>query len=72
MTTTIAEILRAIERCRPKPVYVFCHPDDRERITTALTLLPSVRVLTHQLVPVGQLWIAEDLPFTDEDLQERL
>lgn len=71
MTTTIAQILHAIERCRPKRVHVFCHPDDQERVTAGLELLPAVRVVAHQLVPAGQLWIAEDLPFTDDEIRER-
>lgn len=72
MTTTIAHILTAIARCRRPPVHVFCHPNDRERITDALTLMPGVRVVAHQLVPADAIWIAEDLPFTDDETQERL
>lgn len=72
MTTTIAHILTAIARCRRPPVHVFCHPDDHQRITAACELLPSVRVIAHQLAPAGQLWIAEDLPFTDDEIKERL
>lgn len=60
--TTIATILRAIAQCKRPPVHVFCHPDDHERITAACELLPSVRVVAHQLMPVGRVWVAKDLP----------
>lgn len=53
-------------------MHVFCHPDDHQRITAACELLPSVRVVAHQLVPAGAIWIAEDLPFTDDEIKERL
>lgn len=65
MTTTIAQLLKAWEAVKPKPVYVFCHPDEHERMADALTLMPGVRVVAHQLVPAGALWIAEDLPHMD-------
>ncbi|MGP3914341.1 hypothetical protein [Nonomuraea sp. 10N515B] len=68
--TTIACILRAIEECRPQPVYLFCTHDDHERIAAACALLPSVRVVAHELVPAGALWIAKDLPDMDHEQGE--
>jgi hypothetical protein len=60
--TTIAELLQAIERAKPRPVHVFCHPDDHERVTAACEILPSVKVVASPIVPAGQLYIAKDVP----------
>jgi hypothetical protein len=68
---TATGILEAWRRLKPKPVYVFCHPDDRERVTEALALVPGVRVTATPVVPGGQIYVAKDVPFTDEELQAR-
>lgn len=60
--TTIGELLQAIERAKPKPVHVFCHPDDHDRVTATCEVLPSVKVVANQIVPAGQLYVANDLP----------
>ena len=72
MTATIAHLLKVWEQTKPKPVFVFCHPDDREQITTALALMPGVYVIGSRFVDAGQLLVATDVPFTDEELQEYL
>lgn len=72
MTTTIAHILKVWEQTKPKPVYVFCHRDDHERVTEALTLMPCVQVLVSPVVPAGQLYVAKDVPFTEDEIRHRL
>lgn len=57
---TIAHLLDVWERLKPKPVHVFCHPDDHDRVTAACELLPDVKVAASQIVPVGQLYVLRD------------
>lgn len=72
MTTTIAHLLKVWQQTKPDPVVVFCHPDDRQRITTALALMPGVYVIANQVVSAGQMLVATDVPFTEEEIRERL
>ena len=59
--TTVANILDAIERLKPKPVKVYCHADDLDRITAACEQLPTVQVAVSSMVPQGQVYVLREV-----------
>jgi hypothetical protein len=63
---TIAHLLAAWERFKPKQVHVFCRPDDLEWTTAACELLPGVRVFASEFVPTDQVYVLRD--FADLDV----